>query len=150
MNLEDTFVLLSLDKTLPGSSLSKYTPSDLYCFNRFEPSHNNPIGTFLSACCDRKAQATSAKSFTLWQQTTIKITCHDHSIIACSRHIYMGVILCAHPVHGESHIQRNVNREAATHPWHKVCTMSKMRHLQKFSKTKNKDPWKLSCIQFTL
>jgi len=28
----------------------------------------------------------------------------DHSIIACSRHIYMGVIFCAHPICGESHI----------------------------------------------
>jgi len=39
---------------------------------------------------------------------------HDHSIIACSRHIYMGVVLRAHPVRGESHIQRNANREVAT------------------------------------
>ena len=38
----------------------------------------------------------------------------DHVIIACSRHIYMGVILRAHPVRGESHIQRNANREDAT------------------------------------
>jgi len=26
----------------------------------------------------------------------------------------MGVVLCAHPVHGELHIQRNANREVAT------------------------------------
>jgi len=38
--------------------------------------------------CDRKARAASAQSFALWQQTTIEITCHDHSGIACSRHIY--------------------------------------------------------------
>jgi len=31
----------------------------------------------------------------------------DHSIIACSRHVHMGVVLRAHPVRGESHIQRN-------------------------------------------
>jgi len=30
-----------------------------------------------------------------------------HSIIACSCHIYMGVVFRAHPVRGESHIQRN-------------------------------------------
>jgi len=36
----------------------------------------------------------------------------DHSIIACSRHIYLGVVFRAHPVRGESHIQRN--GEAAT------------------------------------
>jgi len=51
--------------------------------------------------CDRKARAASPKSFTLWQQATIEITCRDHSIIACLRHIYMGVILRAHPVRGE-------------------------------------------------
>jgi len=67
-------------------------------------------------CCDQKAQAASAQSFTLWQQATIEITCHDHSIIACSRHIYMGVILPAHPVRGESHIQCNANWEVATCP----------------------------------
>jgi len=55
------------------------------------------------------------QSFTLWQQATIQITCHDHSIIACSCHVsYMGVILRAHPVRGEAHIQRNANREVAT------------------------------------
>ena len=33
---------------------------------------------------------------------------------ACSRHIYVGVSLHAHPVPGESHIQRHINREVAT------------------------------------
>ena len=65
-------------------------------------------------CCDRKVQAASAQSFTLWRQATIEITCHDHSIIACSRHIYLGVVLRAHPGRGESHIYRNSNRKAAT------------------------------------
>ena len=67
-----------------------------------------------SFCCDRKAWAACAQSVTLWQQATIKITRHDHSIIACSRHIYMGVVLRAHPVRGESHIQRNSNGDVAT------------------------------------
>ena len=40
-------------------------------------------------CCHRKSQAGSAQSFALWQQATIEITCRDHSIIACSRHIYV-------------------------------------------------------------
>jgi len=57
-----------------------------------------------------------AQIFTLWQQATMEITCHDHPIIACSRHMYMGVILHAHPVRGEPHIQRNANREIATVP----------------------------------
>jgi len=49
------------------------------------------------------------------QQAT-DITCHDHSVIACLCHIhgYMGVILRAHSVRGESHIQRNANGEVAT------------------------------------
>jgi len=49
-----------------------------------------------------------------WQQATIEITCHDHSIRACSCHIYMGVVRHRQSVRGESHIQRNANREAAT------------------------------------
>jgi len=56
----------------------------------------------------------SAQSFTLWQQATIEITQQDHYIIACWCHICIGVILRPHPVHGESHIQRNVNRDIAT------------------------------------
>jgi len=65
-------------------------------------------------CCNRKAWAACAQSCTPWQQATIEITWWDHSIIACSRHKYMGIVVCAHPVRGESHIQRNANREAAT------------------------------------
>jgi len=40
-------------------------------------------------CCDRKSRAAYAQSLALWQQATIEFTCHDHSIIACSRHIYV-------------------------------------------------------------
>ena len=58
----------------------------------------------------------SVQSFTLWQQATTEIAWQDHSIIACSRHMYMGVILCAHPVRGESHMQRNASGEVATTP----------------------------------
>jgi len=36
--------------------------------------------------------------------------------IACSRYIYNGVILHAHPVRGESHNQRNATGEVATFP----------------------------------
>jgi len=43
-----------------------------------------------------------------------EITRHNRSVIACSCHIYMGVILRPHPIRGESHIQRNANREFAT------------------------------------
>jgi len=63
---------------------------------------------------DRKARVACAQSFILWQQATIEIMCRNHSIIACSCHIYMGVILHAHPVGGESQIWHNANREVAT------------------------------------
>jgi len=69
---------------------------------------------WFSCCCGRNARAASAQSFTLWQQATIEITRGDHSIIACSRHTYVGVILRAHPVRGESHIQRHANPEVST------------------------------------
>ena len=40
---------------------------------------------------------------------SIEITRRAHSISACSCHIYMGVVLHAHFVCGESHIQHNDN-----------------------------------------
>ena len=45
--------------------------------------------TWLSTVAIGKAQAAYAQSFTWWQQTTIEFTWHDHSIIPCSRHIYV-------------------------------------------------------------
>jgi len=60
-------------------------------------------------CCDCKAWAASAQSFILWQQATTEITHPNHFINACSRHIYMDVILCAHPVRDESYIPRKSN-----------------------------------------
>jgi len=50
-----------------------------------------------------KARAACVQSFTLWQEATIEIMRRNHSIIACSRHLYIGVFLRAHPVRGESH-----------------------------------------------
>jgi len=41
------------------------------------------------------------RRFTLWQHATMKFTRRDHSIIACSCRIYMGVVLRAHSVRGE-------------------------------------------------
>jgi len=39
----------------------------------------------------------------------------DHmSIMACSPYLYKSVVLRAHPVRGEWHIQRNANGEIAT------------------------------------
>jgi len=65
-------------------------------------------------CCGRKARAAWALSSTLWQQVTIEIMRRNHAIIASSRQIHMVLILRAHPVRGESHIQCNANREVAT------------------------------------
>jgi len=44
-------------------------------------THNQNFTSVLYCfkCCDRKARAASVQSFTLWQQATIEITCHDHS-----------------------------------------------------------------------
>jgi len=78
--------------------------------------------------CDRKASTASAQSFTLWQQVIPEITRRDHSIIACSRHIYMCVALCAHPTCGESHFQRNINREVATTS-PPVCSEPHLSHI---------------------
>ena len=77
------------------------------------------------SCCDRKARAANARSSIAWQQATVEITRHDHFVIACSCHIYMGVVLRAHPVRGESHIQRNTTGEVATIP-SAVETMSEI------------------------
>jgi len=46
----------------------------------------------------------------LWQQVTIKIPRRAHLISACSRHMYMGVVLHAYPVRGESNIHHNAER----------------------------------------
>jgi len=40
---------------------------------------------------------------------TIEITQRDHSIFACPRHLYIGVVLRPHTVRGESRIQRNTS-----------------------------------------
>ena len=50
---------------------------------------NYRVRLYMGWCCDRKSRAAYAQSFALWQQATIEFTCHDHSIIACSRHICM-------------------------------------------------------------
>jgi len=61
-------------------------------------------------CCDRKSRASSAQSSAPRQQATIEITRRDHSIIACSRHVFYGVVLHAHPVRGESCISAQRQR----------------------------------------
>jgi len=55
--------------------------------------------------------------------------------IACSRYIYNGVILHAHPIRGESDNQRNTTGEVATtfppfynepHRWHILCVKAEL------------------------
>jgi len=67
-------------------------------------------------CCDRKFRAACEQSFAPWQQATIEIMFAISLTISCSRFIYYGVILHAHPVRGESHKQRNTTGEVATLP----------------------------------
>ena len=43
-----------------------------------------------------------------------ELQCRNHSIIACSCQIYMDVVLHAHPIRGESHVQRKANGDVAT------------------------------------
>jgi len=54
----------------------------------FYVSAGNEESKTFCYCCDRKVRAACAQSFTLWQQATIEIIRRDHSIIACSFHIY--------------------------------------------------------------
>jgi len=44
-----------------------------------------------------KARTACAQSFALWQQATIKFMCRNHSIIACSRHVYTLLFLAHIP-----------------------------------------------------
>jgi len=66
-----------------------------------------------SYCCDQKFRAAYAQSFALWQQAAIEFTCHDHSIIACSR--YICVWCCSSRTSRSWWItQRNTTGEVAT------------------------------------
>ena len=65
-------------------------------------------------CFDRRAGEACAQSFALWQQAAIETTRRDHSVIACSRHVYMDVILSSLPVCGESRIQHRTYYAAVT------------------------------------
>ena len=76
--------------------------------------HRHRNSCVVVLCCDRKSRAACAQSFALWQQATTEIILTISLSIACSRYIYNGVILHAHPVRGESHNQRNTTGEVAT------------------------------------
>jgi len=55
-----------------------------------------------------------AKLHTVATSNNRGFTLCDRSLIACLHQIYMVVGIRAHPVRGESHIQRNANGEVAT------------------------------------
>jgi len=57
-----------------------------------------------------------AQSFAPWQQATIEIMLAISLTIACSRKIYYGVILHAHPVRDESHINTTPPERLQQHP----------------------------------
>jgi len=59
-----------------------------------------------------KTRAAYAQSFALWQQATIDFTRRDHSYCLFAPCIYI-VVLRAHPVRSEPHIQRNATGEVA-------------------------------------
>ena len=120
-----------LQRTTPiaRSLCEGWTPHDLH------------ILVTASFCCDRKSRAACARSFAPWQQATIEIMLAISLSIACSHYTHDGVILHAHPVRGESHIQRNTTGEVATTALYfmskhiftqsatfKTLTMQKMKH----------------------
>jgi len=55
-------------------------------------------------CSDRKSRAARAQSFAPLQQATVVIILAISLTVACSRYTYDGVILHAHPVRDELHI----------------------------------------------
>jgi len=75
-----------------------------------------------SVCRSPSFSASSRLASNLWKHFSkmlaIQITRQDHywdhSIIASSRHMYMGIIFRAHPVCGESHIKHCAVRVAST------------------------------------
>jgi len=60
------------------------------------------------------ARGACAQSFTLRQQPTVEFTCHDHSIIVCSRHMYM-VLFFAHAPFGVNHTFNATQAERLQH-----------------------------------
>jgi len=84
------------------------------CSQEYLDIDNVQPKTFACYCGDQKSRAACAHSFAPWQQEKLKIMLAISLTIACSRYVYNGVILHAHPVRGESHNQRNVNGEVAT------------------------------------
>jgi len=80
-------------------------------------------------CCDRKSRAAYTQSFALWQQATIEFACHDHSIIACSRHTYEWC--CSSRTsrslwitHSTQHLRRGCNSIINKAHFYEVCNVT--------------------------
>jgi len=78
--------------TIPLCSTARFISSSVKPATKLLGHYNFYLAIYVlksSLCCDQKSWAACAQSFALWQQATIEITRRDHSIIACSRHIYI-------------------------------------------------------------
>ena len=112
------WIALSMQHLLRGCnnvpSFLQWTAPVAHCFYEGCTWHHLHILVKPPLFYDWKAQAASMQSFTFWQQATIEIPRRVHSVSACLRHTYMGVVHHVHPVCGESHIQHNTNGVVAT------------------------------------
>jgi len=75
----------------------------MFISGHFHVSGMRKTRNYISCVVIKKTRTARTQGFTLWKQAIIEITRRDHSIIACSRHIYLCVALCAHPSCSESH-----------------------------------------------
>ena len=74
-----------------------------------------PFPIFLHLLWSENPEQPSVQSFALWQQATIEFTWWDHSIIACSRHIYGCCSSHTFRSWWTTHlIQRNASEQVAT------------------------------------
>ena len=78
-----------------------------------ELKNQYPLTSGSYYCCDWKSPSGMCAKLCTVVASNKEIMRPNHAIIGCSRHIYI-VVLRAHPVHGESHIQRNTTGEVAT------------------------------------
>ena len=67
----------------------------------------------------------------LWQQATVELTRRDHSIIACSSHVY-GVFLRAHSVRGEPRISAQRQGSGCNNTTHILQELKTNAHVSTF------------------
>jgi len=102
-----------------GSSLRPVVPDLFSVMEPFEDLANScgPVffslrhfGDFLLDMLRSESRVACVQNFALWQQAIIDITCCDHSIIACSYHLYIIWVLFF------THIPFVVNRTFSAMP----------------------------------